>query len=108
MPCLQLYQGLEFTDCIQTVLFFYQRLTKRLSQQGLVKFLGIAVGVTYTVVLIETLLHCRPIQRNWQIKPYAGGAPARSLDGGPKADLATDHCTLYYGNLLTVTILNVL
>jgi hypothetical protein len=57
----------------KTVLFFYQRLTARLSQQKLVKFLGIAVGVTYIIVLLEILLHCRPIQRHWQIKPYAGG-----------------------------------
>jgi hypothetical protein len=108
MPYLQLCQGLESTDCTQTVLFFYLRLTERLSQQRLVKFLGIAVGITYIVVLAETLLHCRPIQRNWQIKPYAGGTTGRSSDGEPKADLATDQCTLYYGNLLTVTILNVL
>jgi hypothetical protein len=108
MPCLQLYQGLGFTDYTQTVLFFYLRLTERLSQQRLVKFLAIAVGVTYIIVLLEILLHCRPIQRNWQIKPYAGGMSGRSLDGEPKADSATDQCTLYYGNLLTVTILNVL
>ncbi|KAF2848981.1 hypothetical protein T440DRAFT_534498 [Plenodomus tracheiphilus IPT5] len=74
-----------------TVLFFYHRLTSRLSQHKLIKLLGIAIGLSYIVVLLELLLHCRPIHRNWQIVPYAG-----------------DQCTLYYANYFTVTILNVL
>ncbi|KNG49332.1 sedlin protein [Stemphylium lycopersici] len=74
-----------------TVLCFYHRLTTRLREHRLVNGLAIAVAVTYVAVILELTLHCMPIQRNWQIKPYAG-----------------DQCTLYYANYLTVTTLNVL
>lgn len=76
-------------------------------EHRLVKVLGIVIAVTYVAVLLQLLLHCRPIQRNWQIKPYAGGTLV-NRHTAQSSNTDTDQCTLYYASYYTVTILNVL
>ncbi|OJD29680.1 sedlin protein [Diplodia corticola] len=73
-----------------SVLFFYNRLTKGLKEQRLVRILGWFVGVSWCAMIMEILLQCRPVQKNWQIKPYAG-----------------DSCTLIYVRYYLLLILNV-
>ncbi|TVY34178.1 hypothetical protein LOCC1_G008102 [Lachnellula occidentalis] len=55
-----------------SLLFFYSRLTLGLWQQKFVKVMAIASVVTYLAVVLELFTHCTPIQKNWQVKPYAG------------------------------------
>ncbi|KAF4540326.1 uncharacterized protein LTHEOB_9422 [Lasiodiplodia theobromae] len=73
-----------------SVLFFYNRLTKGLKEQRLVRWLAIGVGASFLAMILQILLNCRPIHRNWQIKPYAG-----------------DQCTLIYVRYYLLLILNV-
>ncbi len=42
-------------------------------QQKFVKVMGIICFVAYMAVILTLFGHCTPIQKNWQIKPYAGG-----------------------------------
>ena len=41
-------------------------------QQKFVKVMAIASFVAYVAVILTLFGHCTPIQKNWQIKPYAG------------------------------------
>ena len=54
------------------MLFFFNRLTFGLKQQMLVKWLAVAVGVTYLAVFLTITFACFPTQRNWQVVPYPG------------------------------------
>ncbi|TVY36494.1 hypothetical protein LOCC1_G008207 [Lachnellula occidentalis] len=72
------------------LLFFYSRITLGLWQMKLVKVMAIASAVTYIAVFLELFLHCTPIQKNWQIKPYAG-----------------DKCTLTVASYTLGAVLNV-
>ncbi|PYH89990.1 hypothetical protein BO71DRAFT_335427 [Aspergillus ellipticus CBS 707.79] len=54
------------------LVFLYNRLTVGLSQHRLALGVGIACVCTFLTSLLFDLLICRPINRNWQVKPYAG------------------------------------
>ncbi|KAL4924956.1 uncharacterized protein BDV17DRAFT_294905 [Aspergillus undulatus] len=54
------------------MLFFYNRLTLGLTQQKLVKFNMILCGCTYVAVIFTIFLHCRPIERHFQVYPDPG------------------------------------
>lgn len=60
-------------------------------QQKVVKVMGIACILAYIALVLELFGHCTPIQRNWQIRPYAG-----------------NHCTLTVTNYIMTASLNVL
>ncbi|TVY34904.1 hypothetical protein LSUB1_G006825 [Lachnellula subtilissima] len=55
-----------------SLLFFYSRLTLGLWQTKLVKVMAYISFVAYIAVMLELFVHCTPIQKNWQIKPYPG------------------------------------
>jgi hypothetical protein len=42
-------------------------------QHRLVKIMGICSIATFVASMLLHLCECTPIQRNWQVKPYAGG-----------------------------------
>ncbi|KAB2572664.1 Sedlin [Lasiodiplodia theobromae] len=73
-----------------SVLFYYNRLTKGLKEQRFIRILGWFVGLSWAAMMLQILLQCRPVQRNWQIKPYVG-----------------DDCTLTYARYYLLLILNV-
>lgn len=73
-----------------SVLFFYNRLTKGLKEQRLVRMLGWCVGVSWLAMILQVFLQCRPVQDNWKIKPYVG-----------------DGCTLIYARYYLLLVLNV-
>jgi hypothetical protein len=54
------------------MLFFFNRLTFGLKQQMLVKWLAVAVGVTYLAVFLTITFACFPTRRNWQVVPHPG------------------------------------
>ncbi|TVY15980.1 hypothetical protein LARI1_G006733 [Lachnellula arida] len=55
-----------------SLLCFYSRITLGLWQLKLVKIMAYISFVAYIAVMLELFLHCTPIQKNWQIKPYPG------------------------------------
>ncbi|KAL1641019.1 hypothetical protein SLS58_006461 [Diplodia intermedia] len=59
-----------------SVLFFYNRLAQGLKEQRLVMYLGWFVGLSWAAMMLQILLQCVPVQKNWQIKPYVGGLMA--------------------------------
>ncbi|KAH9895358.1 hypothetical protein F4778DRAFT_746435 [Xylariomycetidae sp. FL2044] len=65
-----------YSGCIWTlkfsVLFFYNRLTLGVLRRKTIKFLFWACGVSYVVLCLIALLSCRPIPRNWQVRPLPG------------------------------------
>ncbi|KAL3426655.1 hypothetical protein PVAG01_00164 [Phlyctema vagabunda] len=73
------------------VLFYYNRLTVGLREHRLVKGLAVVCVVTFFAMIFEILFQCRPIQRNWQIRPYAG-----------------DQCTLFTPRYYLLVFVNVL
>ncbi|GME31041.1 uncharacterized protein LTHEOB_9422 [Neofusicoccum parvum] len=73
-----------------SVLFFYYRLTIGLKEQKIVRVLAVAVVLSFLAMIFEILLQCRPVEKNWQIKPYAG-----------------DSCTLIYVRYYLLLVLNV-
>ncbi|KAL3424532.1 hypothetical protein PVAG01_03813 [Phlyctema vagabunda] len=73
-----------------SVLCFYSRLTLGLWQQKFVKLLIVPVVLTYLASMLTLFLHCTPIQKNWQVKPFAG-----------------EKCTLFVANYIVVIIGNV-
>ncbi|OMP85196.1 hypothetical protein BK809_0003864 [Diplodia seriata] len=73
-----------------SVLFFYNRLAQGLKEQRLVMYLGWFVGLSWAAMMLQILLQCVPVQKNWQIKPYVG-----------------DKCTLTYARYYLLLILNV-
>ncbi|PYI10957.1 hypothetical protein BO78DRAFT_457935 [Aspergillus sclerotiicarbonarius CBS 121057] len=54
------------------LVFLYNRLTVGLWQNRLALGVGVLTLCTFIASLLFDLLNCRPIQKNWQIKPYAG------------------------------------
>ncbi|KAL4789398.1 hypothetical protein BDV19DRAFT_374187 [Aspergillus venezuelensis] len=54
------------------MLFFYNRLTLGLTQQKLVKFNMVLCACTYVAVIFTIFLHCRPIERHFQVYPDPG------------------------------------
>ncbi|KAB8230216.1 uncharacterized protein BDW43DRAFT_321646 [Aspergillus alliaceus] len=54
------------------MLYFYNRLTLGLVQQKLVKFNAVLCACTYTAVIFTIFLHCRPLEKNWQVYPDPG------------------------------------
>ncbi|EHA18788.1 hypothetical protein ASPNIDRAFT_134351, partial [Aspergillus niger ATCC 1015] len=54
------------------LVFLYNRLTIGLSQHRLALAVGAFTVCTFVVSLLFDLLICRPIEKNWQVKPYAG------------------------------------
>ncbi|KAI9732442.1 MAG: hypothetical protein M1834_001650 [Cirrosporium novae-zelandiae] len=78
--------------CMKAVLLgLYNRITLGLWQHRLIKIMAVSCGITYIAFLLTHFLHCLPIQKNWQVKPYAG-----------------DACTLTTPNYLVVVTTNVL
>ncbi|RAL00757.1 uncharacterized protein BO80DRAFT_407061 [Aspergillus ibericus CBS 121593] len=59
--------------CFKGVLvFLYNRLTVGLWQNRIALAVAALTVCTFTTSLLFDLLNCRPIQKNWQVKPYAG------------------------------------
>ncbi|BCS27973.1 uncharacterized protein APUU_61021S [Aspergillus puulaauensis] len=54
------------------MLFFYNRLTLGLTQQKLVKFNALLCACTFVAVIFTIFLHCRPIERHFQVYPDPG------------------------------------
>ncbi|KAI3054689.1 hypothetical protein CBS147353_11404 [Aspergillus niger] len=54
------------------LVFLYSRLRISLSQHRLALAVGAFTVCTFVTSLIFDLLNCRPIEKNWQVKPYAG------------------------------------
>lgn len=44
-----------------------------LKENRLIRILGWFVGLSWAAMMLQILLQCRPVQKNWQIKPYVGG-----------------------------------
>ncbi|KAH8647028.1 hypothetical protein BGZ60DRAFT_329442, partial [Tricladium varicosporioides] len=74
-----------------TMIFFFNRLTFGLWQHRYVKWLGLACGISYLVVVLTITFGCFPTQKNWQVVP----------DPGLK-------CTLKIQNFLVTVVLNVI
>jgi hypothetical protein len=55
---------------VQFLTFIYRL---GLWQQKFVKIMAYVCAVTYIAVLLTLFTHCTPIERNWRVKPYAGG-----------------------------------
>ncbi|PWY84758.1 hypothetical protein BO70DRAFT_423741 [Aspergillus heteromorphus CBS 117.55] len=72
------------------LVFLYNRLTMGLWQHRLAMGVGIACIGTFLVSLLFDLLICRPITRNWQVKPYAG-----------------DNCTIRPLNYIVIEVLSI-
>lgn len=72
------------------MLFFFHRLTMGLNQQKLVKWIGVACGISYLVVVLTLTFGCFPTQKNWQVVPDPGS-----------------RCTLKLQNFLVTVVLNV-
>lgn len=43
-----------------------------LVQQKLVKFNAVLCASTYIAVILTIFLHCRPLEKNWQVYPDPG------------------------------------
>ncbi|KAL1960120.1 hypothetical protein VTO42DRAFT_292 [Malbranchea cinnamomea] len=71
------------------MLFFYHRLTLGLFQQKMVRITAVACALTYVVVIVVILAHCRPIHKNWQVNPNPG-----------------EKCTLDVENYITIAVTN--
>ncbi|KAE8373715.1 hypothetical protein BDV26DRAFT_296705 [Aspergillus bertholletiae] len=72
------------------LVFLYNRLTMGLAQHRLTIIVGAATVCTFLISIFFHLFDCRPIQRNWQVKPYAG-----------------DHCTLRPLNYILIEALSI-
>ncbi|PWY96045.1 hypothetical protein BO94DRAFT_601224 [Aspergillus sclerotioniger CBS 115572] len=69
----------------------YNRLTVGLKQNRLALAVGVLSLCTFITSLLFDLLNCRPIQKNWQIKPYAG-----------------NNCTVRPLNYIVIEVLSIL
>lgn len=74
-----------------SLLVFYSRLTLGLWQQKFIKIMAVVCVVAYVAVVLVLFLHCTPIERNWQAKPYPG-----------------DKCAITVANYLVVASFNVI
>jgi hypothetical protein len=54
------------------MLFFFGRLTAGLSMQTYVRYLTVALFLSYAAVFLTITCGCVPIQKNWQIMPDPG------------------------------------
>ncbi|EKG21349.1 hypothetical protein MPH_01341 [Macrophomina phaseolina MS6] len=72
------------------MLFFYGRLTFRLWQQRLVRWLSLIIFASYIAMLSTIVFSCRPFTHNWQVRPQP------SLE-----------CTFHPQNVAVVSILNI-
>ncbi|KAI5776318.1 hypothetical protein EDC01DRAFT_763384 [Geopyxis carbonaria] len=54
------------------MIFFYRRLTLGLWQQKVLWHITWICAITYVGGLVTILFSCRPIQRNWQVRPDPG------------------------------------
>jgi hypothetical protein len=54
------------------MLFFFGRLTAGLSMQTYVRYLTVAMFVSYAAVFLTITCGCVPIHKNWQIMPDPG------------------------------------
>ncbi|KAE8350546.1 hypothetical protein BDV28DRAFT_138925 [Aspergillus coremiiformis] len=72
------------------MLFFYHRLTLGLVQRKLVKINAVLCAGTYAVVIFTIFLHCRPLQKNWQVYPDPG-----------------INCSVDYVNYIVIAVANV-
>ncbi|KAI1339081.1 hypothetical protein F5Y15DRAFT_93416 [Xylariaceae sp. FL0016] len=52
-----------------SVLFFYNRITLGVLRRKTIKFLFWFCGMTYVILSLIVLCACRPISRNWQVRP---------------------------------------
>ncbi|PLB40376.1 uncharacterized protein BDW47DRAFT_135147 [Aspergillus candidus] len=73
------------------LVFLCNRLTMGLWQHRLSLIVGVLCICTFLVSLIFDLAMCRPIHKNWQVKPYAG-----------------DNCTLRPLNYIVIEVLSIL
>ncbi|GLA51457.1 hypothetical protein AnigIFM63604_008054 [Aspergillus niger] len=73
------------------LVFLYNRLTIGLSQHRLALAVGAFTVCTFVVSLLFDLLICRPIEKNWQVKPYAG-----------------NNCTVRPLNYIVIEVLSIL
>jgi hypothetical protein len=73
---LQLLAWYSYTVLIWTLkacmLFFFSRLTSGLSMQTYVRYLGVAIVLSYIAVFLTISCGCFPIQKNWQVLPNPG------------------------------------
>ncbi|KAL4809963.1 hypothetical protein BDV18DRAFT_156336 [Aspergillus unguis] len=73
------------------LVFLYTRLTLGLWQHRLSLMVGALTVCTFLTSLIFDLAICHPIQRNWQVKPYAG-----------------DNCTIRPLNYIVIEVLSII
>lgn len=73
------------------VLGYYNKLTAGTWQHKWVKVMSVLSFLSWLVLILLIFCRCTPIQRNWQIVPYAG-----------------DHCTRTSSTVVTLMVLNIL
>ncbi|RDW79803.1 hypothetical protein BP6252_04441 [Coleophoma cylindrospora] len=72
------------------LLCFYHRLTLGLWQQEFIRVMKYVLILAYIATILTLFLHCTPIQKNWQIKPYVG-----------------DKCAVTVLNYIMIAVMNV-
>ncbi|OJJ80132.1 uncharacterized protein ASPGLDRAFT_1502724 [Aspergillus glaucus CBS 516.65] len=75
------------------LMFLYNRITTGLWQHRMTLIMGAFCVCTFLASLIFDLAVCHPIQKNWQVKPYAGGKHLVSVVGFPYAQLTNTQKT---------------
>lgn len=64
--------------------------------------------ITWLICLLTHICICRPVERNWQIKPYTGGKSRQSaLPDNPRLT-KTDNCTLREPLYIVIAVFNVM
>lgn len=69
------------------MLLFFQRLTRGLAAEKLIKPAIAVVATTWLVEFLTLLLTCRPVSHNWQIYPDPGSASSGPPQQAQRADL---------------------
>ncbi|RDW92200.1 hypothetical protein BP5796_01594 [Coleophoma crateriformis] len=72
------------------LLCFYHRLTLGLWQQKFIRVMKYVLILAYIATILTLFLHCTPIQKNWQVKPYVG-----------------DKCAVTVLNYIMIAVMNV-
>ncbi|KAJ5958953.1 uncharacterized protein N7479_006103 [Penicillium vulpinum] len=95
--------------CLKGVLLcLYWKLTQGTWHRHLVTAAATFCLITWFACLLAHICICRPVEQNWQIKPYAGGKSEQSYS--PKNPQLTeiDNCTLRGPLYIVIAVFNVM
>ncbi|OQE39909.1 hypothetical protein PENCOP_c006G05064 [Penicillium coprophilum] len=95
--------------CLKGVLLcLYWKLTQGTWHRHLVTAASAFCVITWFICLLTHICICRPVEHNWQIKPYPGGKSRQSSSPENPQLNKSDNCTLRGPLYIVIAVFNVM